>query len=110
VAIARALVKRGDRVMLTARDAAKLDALADDLATVQPARDDGAERPSAKHEGREDVSGELEGQSPSNVKPKPVTLPANLLDADALERIVKAVRASGGLDELVLACRPFPRT
>lgn len=77
IAIARALALRGDEVALTARDPAKLDALAAELAPL------GA---------------------------KPRTIRADLRDRDAPERIASALRATGGVDDVVLACGPFPRT
>lgn len=74
VAIAHALVARGDRVVLTGRDAQKLDAMARDLGGV------------------------------------PVVC-ADLTREDAPEIIAKGVRAAvGRIDDLVLACGPFPRT
>ena len=77
VAIAHALAKRGDAVAITARDAAKLDDLADELAEI--------------------------GQ-------RPRIICADLLDRDAPERIAGALLGSGGVDDVVLACGPFPRT
>lgn len=79
VAVSRALVARGDRVVLTARDPVKLDVLAGELAT--PAGG-----------------------------PAPVVR-ADLLEDDAPETIVEGVRrAVGQIDDIVLACGPFPRT
>jgi pteridine reductase len=80
VAIARALAARGDRVALTARDPEKLSALADDVATVQPAGD------------------------------RPHAITADLRDREAPERIAGELLATGGVDDVVLACGPFPRT
>lgn len=78
VAVARALVLRGDRVAVTARDPRKLAALSEDLATP----DRGA----------------------------PPVICADLRERDAPERIAAGARAAGGVDDLVLACGPFPRT
>jgi pteridine reductase len=79
VAVARALAGRGDRVVLTARDPAKLEALA---ARVGPAAGDAA----------------------------PFVC-ADLLRDDAPEAIVEGVRRTvGRIDDVVLACGPFPRT
>jgi pteridine reductase len=80
VAIAQALVDRGDSVVLTARDAGRLDALGGELAARrgEPAR--------------------------------PPTIAQNLLEEDAPDRIAEAVRAEGGVTDIVLACGPFPRT
>jgi pteridine reductase len=78
-AIARALGHRGDRVVLTARDAAALEAL-------------GAE---ARKPGAE---------------PAPFIC-ADLLEDDAPKAIVDGVRRTvGKIDDIVLACGPFPRT
>jgi pteridine reductase len=38
------------------------------------------------------------------------TIACDLREEDAPEQITAAVRAAGGLDDLVLACGPFPRT
>jgi len=79
VAVARALAERGDRVVLTARDPARLEALA---AQVGPAAGDAA----------------------------PFVC-ADLLRDDAPEAIVEGVRRTvGRIDDVVLACGPFPRT
>lgn len=79
VTIARALVQRGDRVILTARNRPRLEALAADLAT--------ADRPNV-----------------------PFAC-ADLLDDAAPEAIVESVRHSvGQVDDVVIACGPFPRT
>src|SRR5882672_3666468 len=79
VAAARALAHRGDRVILTARDPSKLEALASEIA-------------------------------PSGGLPAPFVC-ADLLRDDAPETIVDGVRRTlGGVDDLVLACGPFPRT
>lgn len=40
----------------------------------------------------------------------PRTVCADLRDRDAPERIAREVRAGGGVDDVVLACGPFPRT
>src|SRR5262245_2772872 len=77
VAIARALAQRGDRVALPARDSAKLEALA----------------------------GELAG---SGERPRVIT--ADLRDRAAPDHIARSLRATGGIDDVVLACGPFPRT
>jgi pteridine reductase len=77
VAIAKALVQRGDQVALTARHPGRLQALADELSTA------GA---------------------------RPLTVCVDLLDRDAPDRIAGALIASGGIDDIVLACGPFPRT
>ena len=42
--------------------------------------------------------------------PAPRTVVADLRDRDAPEAIAKDLRLTGGLDDLVLACGPFPRT
>lgn len=74
VAIARALDARGDKVVLTARDPNKLEAM----------------------------SGEL--------KNAPYVV-ADLTKADAVETIVEGLRAKvGQVDDVILACGPFPRT
>ena len=78
VAIAHGLVKRGDDVVLTGRDAQKLEALAHDLA--------------------------------SGGGPMPRFVAKDLLDDDAPTVIAKKVIEGGGIDDLVLACGPFPRT
>ncbi len=43
-------------------------------------------------------------------KRRPAIVPKNLLDDDAPSVIAKAVVAHGPLDDVVLACGPFPRT
>jgi NAD(P)-dependent dehydrogenase (short-subunit alcohol dehydrogenase family) len=79
VAIARALAQRGEHVILTARDAAKLEALAAEV-----------------------------GPAPGTPAPY---VRADLLEDGASDTIVQGVRASvGGVDDIVLACGPFPRT
>jgi len=79
VAVARALAQRGDRVVLAARDAAKLEALAAQVGTT-PA------------------------------EPAP-WVRADLLEEGAHDLVVDGVRRSvGKLDDVVLACGPFPRT
>jgi pteridine reductase len=79
VAISRALAIRGDKLILTARDDAKLAALSRDLA--------------APH-----------GSAPPYVR-------ADLRDADAVETIVAGVRQEvGHVEDIILACGPFPRT
>jgi pteridine reductase len=76
VRIARALRARGDRLLLTARDATKLAA----------------------------VQAELGGEE--FVKAVCVDLTAR----DAADRIAADVRREGGIDDMILACGPFPRT
>jgi pteridine reductase len=79
VAIARALALRGEHVILTARDAAKLEALAAEV-----------------------------GPGPGTPAPY---VRADLLEDGASDAIVRGVRGSvGGVDDVVLACGPFPRT
>ncbi len=80
VAIARALAKRGDHLAITAKDPEKLAALADDLALL----------------------------GPSPALPRVVT--ADLRDRDAPEHIAADLLQTGGIDDVVLACGPFPRT
>jgi pteridine reductase len=77
VAIAKSLAKRGDHVALTARDEAKLSALADSLTAFGP---------------------------------RPRVICADLRDPDAPNRIAGELITTGGVDDLVLACGPFPRT
>jgi pteridine reductase len=84
VAIARSLAKRGDRVAITARDPQKLAALADELADLAPTEEARALRPRV--------------------------VCADLRDRDAPERIAAALLSTGGIDDVVLACGPFPRT
>jgi pteridine reductase len=79
VAVARALAQRGDRVILTARNRPRLEALSAELA-----------RP-----GLPDVP----------------FLCADLLDDTAPDAIVEGVRRTAGrVDDVVIACGPFPRT
>jgi pteridine reductase len=79
VAVARALAQRGDRVVLTARDAAKLEALAAQVGL-------------------------------SSGEPAPFVR-ADLLEEGAPDAIVEGVRRGiGRVDDVVLACGPFPRT
>ncbi len=40
----------------------------------------------------------------------PRVIEADLLDRDAPEQIAKSLHLSGGIDDMVLACGPFPRT
>lgn len=84
VAIAEGLADRGDDVVLTARDPNKLEQMA-----------------TALDRGR---------------GPVPVVC-ADLTHRDAVERIVEGLRAAvpptaarGSVDDIVLACGPFPRT
>lgn len=77
VAIARRLVARGSRVVLTARDPNKLARIAATLGSAEPVP----------------------------------TVCADLSHPDAVERIVEGTReAVGQIDDMVLACGPFPRT
>jgi pteridine reductase len=76
VRIARALRERGDRVVLSARDPAKLATMATEL-------------------GGSDVA---------------KTVCVDLTTRDAPERIASQVRDHGGIDDVILACGPFPRT
>jgi pteridine reductase len=76
VRIARALRSRGDRVILAARDGAKLSAMAAELGG-----DDGAK-----------------------------TVCVDLMMRDAPDQVANQVRGHGGIDDIVLACGPFPRT
>ena len=87
VAIAEALADRGDEVVLTARDPNKLEQMSASLA-----------------------------RSSSGGKPVPFVC-ADLTHRDAVERIVEGLRAAvpptakrGSVDDIVLACGPFPRT
>jgi pteridine reductase len=80
VAIAHALAARGDRPVLTARDAKKLDALSAEIGEA------------------------------ARVEP-PAVVCADLTHLDAVDRIADGVRrAVDGVDDVVLACGPFPRT
>src|SRR4051812_22794970 len=80
VAIAHGLAARGDEPILTARDPNKLDAIAADIARAT---------------GRG----------------APQVICADLLHGDAIERIVEGARTNAGrVDDIVLACGPFPRT
>ena len=76
VRIARALRSRDDRLMLTARDAAKLAAMQSELGGAEVAK----------------------------------TVCVDLTARDAPERIAAEIRAQGGIDDVILACGPFPRT
>src|SRR5689334_6294095 len=76
VRIARALRARGDRVVLTARDANRLAAMQNELGGSAFAK----------------------------------TVCADLTARDAADRIASEIRADGGIDDVVLACGPFPRT
>lgn len=86
VAIAEALAARGDDVVLTARDPNKLEQLSQSLASAR------------------------------SMPPVPFVC-ADLSHRDAVERIVAGLRAAvpptptrGSIDDIVLACGPFPRT
>lgn len=81
VAIAHGLVARGDDVVLTARDAAKLDRLAADLRASADGRSSAAR-----------------------------VVVSDLLDHDAPAAIGAGCREGGGVTDVVLACGPFPRT
>jgi pteridine reductase len=79
LAIARALSQRGDRVVLTGRDAARIEAIAAEV-----------------------------GPDPRSAAP---FVCADLLRDDAPDAIVEGVRRTvGRVDDVVLACGPFPRT
>jgi pteridine reductase len=79
VEVARALARRGDRVILTARDPNKLQALAREIGGAEGA-------------------------------PAPYVC-ADLTEDEAPDRIVEGVRkAVAQVDDVVLACGPFPRT
>ncbi len=79
VAIGRALARRGDRVVLTARSRPKLEALSAELT------------------------------APGG--PEVPFVCADLLEDGAPETIVEGVRrAFGRIDDVVIACGPFPRT
>jgi pteridine reductase len=87
VAIAEALAERGDEVLMTAKDEDKLEQLAASLART--------------HSGSRPAS----------------FVCADLTQRDAVERIVEGLRAAvpvtedrGSVDDIVLACGPFPRT
>jgi pteridine reductase len=87
VAIAEALADRGDEVILTARDPNKLEQLSASLARAS-----------------------------TGSRPAPFVC-ADLTHRDAVERIVEGLRAAvpptparGSVDDIVLACGPFPRT
>lgn len=80
VAIASALARRGDVPVLTARDPNKLEALAVSIAAQEST-------------------------------PEPTVVCADLASPTAIEDIVSGVRAHvGKVDDIVLACGPFPRT
>jgi pteridine reductase len=76
VRISRALRARGDRVILTARDAAKLAAISTELGGDEVAK----------------------------------TICVDLMMKDAPEQVALQVRSHGGIDDVILACGPFPRT
>lgn len=50
------------------------------------------------------------GQELAGLGPAPRVLCADLRDKDAPERIAREIIATGGVDDMVLACGPFPRT
>jgi pteridine reductase len=80
VAIARALAARGDHVFVTARDATKLDVLIADLARLGPGGEHAA-------------------------------FAVDLRDPAAPDRLHGALREGGHrVEDLVLACGPFPHT
>jgi pteridine reductase len=80
VAIAHALAARGDKVILTARDPNKLAALAAELA-------------------------------PAHGGEPPPFVTADLTQRDAVETVLAGIRDKvGRIDDIVLACGPFPRT
>jgi pteridine reductase len=82
VAIAQALAARGDKPILTARDPNKLETLATEIARAYP-----------------------------GVGPAVPFITADLTHGDAVERIVEGLRSrSVELNDVVLACGPFPRT
>jgi|SRR5579872_5927729 len=82
IAIARSLAHRGDRVVLTARSVDKLEAVASLAAEVGP---------------------------PGSSVPPFVA--ADLATPDAADTIVAAIRKTvEHVDDVVLACGPFPRT
>lgn len=83
VAIAQALIDRGDDVVLTGRDPERLATLSETLETRSLARGD---RRSVPH------------------------IAQNLLADDAPSSIAKRTRECGGVTDVVLACGPFPRT
>jgi pteridine reductase len=89
VAIAEGLADRGDDVVLTARDPNKLEHLA----------------------------AHITERSPSKAKAPVSYVTADLTHDDAIDTIVAGVRAArpptetrGSIDDIVLACGPFPRT
>jgi pteridine reductase len=89
VAIAHGLAARGDKLALTARDPRKLDQLATELAAVPVTSGEGAK-----------TAGE-----------RPAVVCADLTATDAVDTIVNGLhRANVGVDDVVLACGPFPRT
>ena len=96
VAIARGLVGRGDRVLITGRDETKLEALADELEALAAERDAATGSPST-------------AAAPS-AGARPTVIAKNLLLDDAPSVIADAARRSGEVTDVVLACGPFPRT
>ena len=80
VAIAHALAARGDRLILTARDPNKLAALAAELA-------------------------------PAHAGEPPPFVTADLTQRDAVDTVLAGIREKvRRIDDIVLACGPFPRT
>ncbi|MCU0685800.1 MAG: SDR family oxidoreductase [Polyangiaceae bacterium] len=80
VAIARALAMRGDHVVVTARDAGRLEALAAELARLGP---------SGEHRA----------------------VAVDLRERDAPTQLREALHENGGqVEDIVLACGPFPHT
>lgn len=88
VAIAEALARRGDKLVLTARDPNKLEGMrARALATLAEQRGGAVDEADA------------------------VTVCADLTRPDAVDDIVAGTRAKvGAIDDVILACGPFPRT
>lgn len=103
-AIAEALVRRGDRVLLTARDPSRLEALGRDVAALAQSA-----APSASTASR----GSAPDVRAPSTPPAPALIgavAADLLEPDAPRTIAAAARGAGGIDDIVLACGPFPRT
>jgi len=97
VAIARALVKRQSRVVLTARDPDKLASLAHELDELAS--------------GTQAPDGGISSTPRISPVPAPAVVCADLTREDAAPSIVEGIRKSvGQIDDIVLACGPFPRT